>query len=296
MYSTGRLEVIDYAHGGRGLDGHTERRLLDDREPIDNWRSINKRDFHREHNFDNRGIPYERVLELEPRHLDRFGEHGPSSLHNSLYQRDQPLEIPNHDFSPEKLRDPYFRSRELHDRPRELNERLEMHRNPIDRYRLPVESHIDLPDDFCKRPRDTLERSRFPLLRGEEHLDARFNVNDQSRDHLYDHPIENYDQSKLDRYQGRRESPSTYMKRIEERERERNERDGFRDYQMLYERDNDERPQRDPKKTPAALDNELKPEVLSAADILDRPGRDKRPRNVSKTLHLYICRNFWYWI
>uniref|UniRef100_T2MFH0 YLP motif-containing protein 1 n=1 Tax=Hydra vulgaris TaxID=6087 RepID=T2MFH0_HYDVU len=251
-YPIERPEVIDYAHGGRGLDGLLDTR--DNREPI--WRSSDERPFHIEQKFD-RGIHFDRMIEPELKHIDRFGDHGPHA--HTLYQRDLPRNVSDYDFLSEN------------ERPREINDRLEMRRIPDDRYRYTAD--VDFSDEFYDRQKDFSERERYNSSRED---DFRFN---QPRDRLYDRSIDNYEPNKVDRH-GYRE-PSTHMKRFDERDLDRNNRDDFRDYQMLYEKDNDDlRSFRDSKKGSGVPEIELKPEVLSAADILDRPGRDKRPRNI----------------
>ena len=92
---------------------------------------------------------------------------------------------------------------------------------------------------------------------------------------------------------------------MEERERERSQRDSFRDFEMLYQQDGSS-PSRgsgggggngggvasgqDPygggstavggDSSSKIRDDELKPEVVSAIDLFDAPGRNSRPRNV----------------
>ena len=80
---------------------------------------------------------------------------------------------------------------------------------------------------------------------------------------------------------------------MEERERERSQRDSFRDFEMLYQQGGDSPTRGDGGQDPygAAIgggagssskipDDELKPEVVSAIDLFDAPGRNTRPRNV----------------
>ena len=80
--------------------------------------------------------------------------------------------------------------------------------------------------------------------------------------------------------------PSDFLRRIEERERERSQRDSFRDYEMLYASNSPTRGGASGTGVGGASsskipDDELKPEVVSAIDLFDNPGRNNRPKNVS---------------
>ena len=303
---------IDYGHG-RGEDNlrdpYQERMELLRREerrepfgtperfrdPPHHPRDLHDQGLHRELFIERRDIPPRGLLDDSRAAVDRdpYGR-----FRDPMGRQRDVLEHSTVPF--DRQRDPLDRSRDPMDRSRDPMDRsrdpLDRPRDPLDRPRDP----LDRPRDPMDRPRDPMDRQRDPLDRPRDPLARPRDPLDRPREPL-DRPRGSLDRSRdvdgRDRYSERErksryshEPPSEYIRRIEERERERNDRDSIRDYEMLYENDMD-RPmgsRRDVSNQQRISETELKPEVFSASDILDRPGRDKRPANVSNHV-LCLC-------
>jgi len=168
-------------------------------------------------------------------------------------------------------------SRDLNsDRPRDSHHSL----HPADRYKYSSIPKGGLRND---RPgvygrKDNEREKETDRERREDRRDDR--SRERKRDERFRERDRDRDRDRRDRNHRNNSStsskPSDFLRRIEERERERSQRDSFRDYEMLYE---------NPRSKEYATENripedELKPEVIAAMDILDDPGRSKRPSNV----------------
>lgn len=217
---------------------------------------------------------------------------------------------------PSRDPDPYYEGRGMErDRyPRDtLDQRRDLYDRPEDRggHREYLDRYSDIPPRDVNRPRELYDPYRGPREHVGEPLDRYRDPLDRPRDRMdylrgpsdrHREPTDRYSTSidyGRDRYESRdkkleapskRGAPSEYLRRIEERERERKDREGMRDFEMLYKKDVGSPLEN--KRSAADLripESELKPEVIPAADILDKPARERRPKNVSFYYHLSLC-------
>jgi len=156
------------------------------------------------------------------------------------------------------------------------------HRDVYDDRRLPLERPRDPYARIDDEPAHMLDRRAPPPLREDRFRDERLtDVYQRERDRA-----DPYDRERELRYrdEGIRGERDVERSRYRDLERSRDEgrpRDEGRDrYHFVRE---DRRGAYDNRRSDAARipEIELKPEVFSAADVFDKPGREKRPKNIA---------------